>query len=104
VTTLASFLLSAFVKGSKRGSVNELPLFGLGIVEKKRWKASYNKVHLADKNAASLGIIWMNAPSDERNNGKICEEPADFQQGVSTLETFSYMFDPLRQRESQRVS
>lgn len=46
----------------------------------------------------------MNAPVNARNNGKICEEPADFQQGVSTLEMFSYMFDPLRQRESQRVS
>ena len=45
----------------------------------------------------------MNAPTDERNNGKICEETADFQKGLSKMETFSYTIDPLRQRESQRV-
>jgi hypothetical protein len=77
-TSLASFLLSIFVKGSKRGSVNELPLSGLCIVEKKRRKAPYNKVQSKGENSASLGLIWMNAPVNARNNGKICEEVDDF--------------------------
>jgi hypothetical protein len=99
-TTLASFLLSFFVKGSKRSSVNELPLSGLEIVEKKLSEAPYNKVQSTEKNPALLGLIWMNAPFRWRNNGKICEELADFQKGLSTMETFSYMKGTLRQRES----
>ncbi|MGL4725880.1 MAG: hypothetical protein ACRCWW_15475 [Scandinavium sp.] len=93
--TQASFLLSIFVKGSKRGSVNELPLCGLGIVEKKQQKGPYNKVQSTEKNSVCLGLIWMNAPRSERNNDQICEETADFQKGLSTMETFSYMKTPL---------
>ncbi|WP_330983443.1 MULTISPECIES: hypothetical protein [Enterobacterales] len=93
--TQASFLLSIFVKGSKTGSVNELPLCGLGIVEKKQQKGPYNKVQLMAKKTVNLRLIWMNAPSIERNNDQICEEPADFQKGMSMMETSGYMKFPL---------
>ncbi|WP_141398714.1 hypothetical protein [Enterobacter sp. CC120223-11] len=74
------------------------------MLKKKPAKAPYNKVQSAEKNSACLGLIWMNALVNERNNGKICEETVDIQQGCLSVETFSYTISPLRQRESQRVS
>ncbi|MEW5559920.1 hypothetical protein AB1287_06685 [Enterobacter asburiae] len=104
MTPLASFLLSIFVKGSKRGSVNELPLSGLAIVEKKTRKASYNKVQSTGKNSVCFGLILVIALVVGRHNDKICEETVDYQQGLSELETFGYTINALRQHKSDRVS